>query len=379
MHAYRTWIEVSSSALAHNVRALSSCLSPDVQMIAIVKADAYGHGLREVAGLLWREGVRVFGVDSLEEALVVRECLPQATVIILGFVPDSSLPLVVSHHLHIGMYDLEQVRLLEEAAAGAEESVSVHIKIETGTARQGIFPEDISTWMDALALCPHVRVAGMYTHLARAEEIGHPMTQRQVDVLYATVGKVADRLPNLLFVHAASAAAVLAFPHAHGTAVRPGLSLYGYWPEETFEQSVRLKHPSLTLTPALSWYSRIAQVKDYPAGTPVGYGGSEVLNRPTRLAVVPVGYYDGYDRRLSSKGEVLVRGERCRVIGRVCMNMMMVDASRVPSPVRGENVTLLGTSGAHKVWADELAKRSGTITWEILARLSSHLPRLIVP
>lgn len=379
MPVHRTWLEISSEALTHNVSALRSCLSDEITFIGIVKANAYGHGLAEVVRVLDRQQVNHFGVDSIEEALAVRKILPQATIMTLGYIPDGQLDEVVRRDIQPVMYNREQIHLLQQEASKQGKKASFHLKIETGTARQGIFPEDLPLITRELATFSNLTCVGLSTHFARAEDLSAQMiTEKQTEVFYAAVGHIAESLPDLRYVHAACSAAILSHPKSHGTAVRAGIALYGLWPSEEIELDARSQHRSLRLRPVLSWYTHVAQVKDYLAGTPIGYGGTEVLNRPTRVAVIPVGYYDGYDRRLSRQGDVLIRGHRCKVLGTVCMNMMMVDASRVPSIEQGDRVTLIGQDGAQRIRADELAQKTKTIHWEIVSRISGHLPRIVV-
>ena len=379
MPLHRTWLELSSSALAHNAKSLRSALAEDVTLIAVVKANAYGHGLSETVRVLDRHGLKHFAVDSVEEGIRVRLILPSAVIMVLGFTPVEQFDQVVAQDLQPVLYDEIQIRLLNEVAMKQGKHVSVHVKIETGTARQGVFPENLESLIGSIRKASHLICVGLSTHFAKAELVSDTaFTQKQTALFYTSVGKVAETLPELCYVHAACSAAILCHPDSHGTAVRAGLALYGIWPSEEVEIEARSHHLSLRLQPVLSWMTQVAQVKDYPTGTPIGYGGTEILNRPTRVAVVPVGYYDGYDRRLSRRAEVLIRGHRCKVLGTICMNMMMVDASHVPSLEQGDRVTLVGQDGAQHVTIDELAKKAGTISWEILARISSHLPRIVV-
>lgn len=379
MRTHRTWIELSSDALANNIRAVRSCIEKDVSLIAVVKSNAYGHGIAEMVRLFDRHHVHQFGVDSIEEALQIRELLPQATILTLGYIPDELLGQVVAHDIQPTLYHKDQLLKLNTEATRAGKKISVHFKIETGTARQGCFPEALPQLIQEGLNASHLTIVGLSTHLANAENLqATASTRKQISTFYATVGSVAENLPDLKTVHVACSAAVLSHPESHGTAVRVGLALYGCWPSVDVEQDVLKRALSIRLQPVLSWYSRVAQIKDYPAGTPIGYGGTEILNRPTRVAVIPVGYYDGFDRGLSRRGEVLIRGHRCKVLGTVCMNILMVDASRIPAITHGDRVTLIGVDGSNRISAEDLAKEAQTISWEILARLSAHLPRVVV-
>jgi alanine racemase len=277
------------------------------------------------------------------------------------------------------MYDRESILALEAVAAERAQTASVHIKIETGTARQGVLPAELSDLLDGALRCPHVRVAGMSTHFANVEDASDTrFANQQFAVFQECVARAREAGCDPEWIHCACSAAAILYPDTHGTLVRAGISTYGLWPSSETEQATRRFNLPIELHPVLTWKTRIAQVKSLPAGTPIGYGLTETLRKNSRIAVLQVGYWDGYDRGLSSVGEVLVNGTRCRVVGRVCMNMMMVDVSAVPSAEPEQEVVLLGQSGRFAVTAEELAERIGTINYEIVTRINPLLPRIVV-
>jgi len=379
MSRQRTWIEINERALQQNVSTLQALLSGGARFCAIVKANAYGHGLKEVVQIAARQGVDAFGVDSIQDALLIRSWLPSALIITLGYVLPENYEEAIREHIHLTMYDLDALKLLEEEAKKQAGTAFVHLKIETGTQRQGIADFDLKRCLQTLPTFPHIQIAGISTHFANIEDTADPsFATLQFHRFQKVLEQVQAAGIQPEYIHCACSAAIILYPSTHGTLVRAGLSLYGLWPSEVVETTTRRHSIACDLRPVLSWKTRIAQVRSIPAGVSVGYGTTETVSKPTRLAILPVGYFDGYDRRLSSVGEVLIAGNRCKVLGRVCMNMMMVDASSVPHVEPGQEVILIGRSGRHEISAQTLAKQAKTIPYEILARLHPSLPRHII-
>lgn len=379
MSTHRTWVEVDERALVSNLNVLRSLTAPGARFCAVVKANAYGHGLKETTQILARNGVDAFAVDSLDDGLLLRSLFPSVLVLVAGYVLHERLGEAVRANLSLTVYDRETIRLLEECAAGDARTASIHLKIETGTNRQGVLSEGLTDVLGVLRSCPHVSLEGISTHFANIED--------PADTRFATLQltRFQEALTAVhaagfdpMHIHCACSAALILYPDTHFSLVRAGISLYGHWsaPET---QLAAIKHMvKCDLSPVLSWKTRVAQVKQVPAGVPVGYGLSEVTRKPTRLAILPVGYWDGYDRSLSSVGEVLIAGNRCKVVGRVCMNMMMVDASSVPNLQPEQEAVLIGRGGRHHITAEEVAARTGTISYEILSRINPTLPRIVV-
>ncbi len=379
MSSHRTWIEIDERALAGNIRALRGLLPEGVRFCAVVKANAYGHGQKEIVQIAARQDVDAFAVDTLEDALAIRADLPSALVLVLGYVLHERLPEAIRERIHLTVYDRETVRAAEAAAAGMARTADVHVKIETGTRRQGVNPEDVDDLLGAVRHAPHVRLAGVSTHFAdidRADDTSYATLQlERFDAAVARVREAGFR-PD--WVHGACSAGIILYPATYGTLVRAGIGLYGLWPSPDVHLASVQHMVKCDLNPVLAWKTRIAQVKAVPAGESVGYGRSEFTRRPTRLAVLPVGYWDGYDRGGSGVGEVLVGGARCRVMGRVCMNMMMADVSAVPNVAPEQEVVLLGSAGRHRVTAEDMAKWAGTINYEVVTRINPLLPRVVV-
>ena len=376
---YRTWVEIDERALVGNILALKSLLTLGTKFCAVVKANAYGHGLKEVAHIASRHGVDAFAVDYVDDALTLRRLLPSALIIVLGYTMHDRLEETIAERIHLTVYDMETVKLLETIAAKRAGTSFIHLKIDTGTARQGILPQSLEDFLQLIRRSPHLKLSGVLTHFANIEEA---TDTRFATLQLARFQEATTRILNAGFepewIHSACSAAIVLYPDTHGTLVRAGISLYGLWPSAQTELAARQHLIKCPLTPVLSWKSRIAQMKTLPIGTPIGYGLTETLRRQSRIAVVPVGYWDGYDRKLSSVGDVLVSGHRCKVMGRVCMNMLMIDVSDVPNAAPEHEVVLLGRSGRHQITLEELAEKTGTIGYEVLTRINPLLPRVIV-
>ncbi len=379
MKSYRTWIEVSERALSGNIQALSSLLEGDARFCAVVKANAYGHGLTEVAQIAARSGVDAFAVDQIDDAITLRTLFPSALILVLGFTMFDRYKDALTNDIHLTLYDKEGVEHAEKLGREFAKSFPVHLKIETGTSRQGVLIDDLQATARVIARCTRVSIEGVSTHFANIEDSGNPQFATQQFTRFQEAIEVLSSFGiHPSYLHCACSAAIILYPQTHMNLVRAGISLYGLWSSELVQNTVRTLGLGCDLEPVLSWKSRIAQVKTLPMGTPIGYGLTEVLKRSGRVAVVPVGYFDGYDRSFSSKAEVLVKGYRCKVLGRICMNMMMVDVSGVPQVDKEDIVTLIGTDGRHRITASELAKHAGTIHYELISRINPDLPRVVV-
>lgn len=370
----RSWIEISKSSLRHNM-GIFRRLSGDACRIWVVKANAYGHGLAETAAVLLKE-IRKrewFGVDSLDEALELRKLGARCPIIVLGWIPHPRLGEALKNDLRLTVSSAETVKAL--ARIKVSRPVHVHLKVDTGTTRQGALPND------ALALAALIKkngleLEGCATHFANIEDAENPAYgDMQIERFVTVVTSLRAAGFALPMVHAACSAATMIRHEAIFSGVRIGIGLYGLNPSALIAESFCRKTKLPALMPALTWRSRVALVKDVPAGTFVGYGLSYRTKKKTTIAIVPVGYSDGYDRGLSSQGVVAIGGKRCPVIGRICMNMMIVDASLCRGIREGAAVTLIGKDGKAAVTADELAQKADTINYEIIARIARHIPR----
>lgn len=376
-----TWLEVSERALAGNLAFVRRLLSPGVELSSVVKSNAYGHGLELVASLAAREGADSFCVHSLDEALHLRRAGFDQDVLVMGHVPFVRLEEAVAANLRLVLYHARSAQELAAITRRNGQKIKLHLKIETGTHRQGIEPEDLDTFVELFRNHPGLVAEGIYTHFANIEDTtDHSYARSQL----ARFREILERLRKaglpLPKVHTACSAAALLFPETHFSMVRLGISQYGLWSSKETFLSYHLEHPDAEgdLSPALTWKARISQVKRVPAGAYIGYGCTYQTTRATRIAVLPVGYADGYDRRLSNQAHVLIHGRRAPVRGRICMNLFMVDVTDIPEVQVEDEAVLLGSQGNQHVSAADLAAWVGTIPYEIVARLGAHIPRLMV-
>ncbi len=376
-----SWIEVAERALAGNLAFVRRLIGPEVELSSVVKSNAYGHGMELVAGVAAREGADSFCVHSLDEALRLRRAGFDQEILVMGHVPFARLEEAVAESLRLVLYHVRSARELAEITRRTGRSIQLHLKIETGTHRQGIEPEDLDPFVELFARHPGLVAEGIYTHFANIEDTtDHSYARRQLARFEETLERLRNAGLPLPKVHTACSAAALLFPETHFSMVRLGISQYGLWPSKETYLSYRLEHPDseFDLSPALTWKARISQVKWVPAGAYIGYGCTYQATRDTRIAILPVGYADGYDRRLSNQAHVLIHGRRAPVRGRICMNLFMVDVTDLPEVEVEDEAVLLGSQGEQQVSAADLAAWVGTIPYEIVARIGAHIPRLAV-
>jgi alanine racemase len=376
MIAPNTWVEIDRAALLANLHACRQCVGPYCRLLALVKGNAYGHGLLEVARILLEAGVDGLGVEAVGEAATLRTAGLACPILLVGPVPAANIPLLVSHRLTPMLTSLEQVRSVGAFTCQTACALDVHLKFDTGMHRQGIMRHELPELLDVLAKCPGLQVCGVATHLARADEAEHPeWSRRQLERFHEVVTVLAAAGIHAPIRHAANSAAALLWPEARLDMVRLGIALYGFWPSPAVQKRCTDR---VTLQPVLTWKTRVAAVKGVPAGCPVGYNASYTTVRPSRLAVLPVGYYDGYSRSLSNRGQVLIRGARAPVCGRVSMNLMTVDVTPIPDVQPGDEVVLLGRQGQATITAEDMADWLGTIHYEVTTRINPLIPRLVV-
>jgi alanine racemase len=371
------WVELDRRAPDHNLRELRKGLGRNAVLCAVVKANAYGHGLREMISLL--PSADWLAVNSLEEGVELRELGESRPVLLLGHVPLGDLAEAVRRRLDLVVYNretLEAVSRLDSAKLGP---ARLHLKVETGTGRQGILPEQVEGFVETL-LASGAELVGASTHFANIEDtLNHDYAQAQLRRFRQALSVLKRMKVRPRFVHAAATAAGILFPETHFNLIRAGIGVYGLWPSrETYLSTLLGRRPVPELRPVLSWKTRIVQVKDLPEGSYIGYGCTYRATRPIRVAVLPVGYSDGYDRKLGNTAYVLIRGKRAPVIGRVCMNLSMADVSDIPGAGLEQEVVLLGRDGEEQISAERMAEWAGTITYEVVTRISPLLPRRVV-
>jgi alanine racemase len=371
-------IDVSAPALRHNLRLFREILNDGTVIAAVVKANAYGHGLGQVAPLVCQLADWL-AVHSASEAREIRRLGVKGPVLIMGFVPARDLRDLDSE-CHIFASTEEVLRWLGAYRRKSGISLPVHIKVDTGTKRQGVVVEEIPAMCKA-ASEEGLTVVGMATHFANIEDtLEHEFARNQLELFHRSIEVARQTLgEDPPFIHAACSAAALLFSQTEFTVARIGISMYGHWPSRETKLTWILDHDreGLELLPALTWRTVVGQLQEVQKGETVGYGRSWTALRPTRLAVLPVGYADGYARCLGNRARVLLHGRPAPVVGRVCMNIMMVDVTDISGVGVGDEVMLVGRQGDAEVTAEELAELSDTINYEFLARLSPGIPRFV--
>ena len=360
----RCWVEIDLGALAHNAGVAREAAGGG-DLMAVVKADGYGHGMVAVGAAL-ESSVDAFGVASVEEGIRLRAAGCRLPVMVLGAVVPDFFPALVANDLQAMISNVEEAGALSEAAVAAEKMVAMHLMLDTGMGRIGFLNEDS---LGQLAELDNIDIVGVASHYPSADEDAD-FTKQQLEVFLARV-EAAGLAPH--WTHIANSAGVLDFPNTTTNMVRAGLMLYGISPLEAHQEKLR---------PALAWKTRIALVRNLPPGSGVSYGRTFITEREpfTRVATVSVGYGDGYQRALSGNGaDVLIRGQRCPIIGRVTMDQIMVDVTGLGDVVMaGDEVVLIGEQGGESILATELAQKAGTIAWEVFTNISERVSRVYV-
>jgi alanine racemase len=375
-----SWCEVDAAALRHNLQAFRSLLRAEAKLLFVVKANAYGHGLREIAGLAPSLQVDGLGVHQLDEAAEVRTAGWTGPVWVLGYTPHARLADGLDLGVEFTVYDAATLEALDRLGRARGLRAPCHLKLETGTNRQGIPGEDLDRFLEIFASSPGLRLAGVSTHFANIEDTtDHAFARGQLDCFRALVGRVRAAGFTAAVPHAACSAALLVMPETAFGCARVGIGAYGIWPSrETLASHTSRGEDLLRLRPVLAWKARIAQVKTIPAGAFVGYGCTRRTSHVSRIAVLPVGYFEGYDRRFSNLAHILVRGSRAPVLGRVCMDMFMADVTDIPGVAPEDEAVLIGRQGDEEIRAADLAAIAQTIPYEIVSRLSPQLPRIVL-
>jgi alanine racemase len=382
--ALSSWCEVDLQALRANVAGLRQRLTPGSRLGIVVKSNAYGHGLLPCARAFLDAGADWLIVNAVHEADRLRQAGVEAPIYVCAVVPPAQAEWVARVRARVLLCDREGAMALALAGRQSGQQLNVHIKLETGTHRQGVPLAEALELARLVQRLDGVVLEGLTTHYADIEDTtDHTFAQRQLRLLDEARRAFAAHGIEVPIVHSANSAATLLWPETHGSLVRVGLAAYGMWPSrETYATALQRRasgqdHWLPELRPVLSWRTRLVQVKAVPSGAYIGYGRTFRATYPMRIGVLPVGYYEGYDRRLSNVAHVLLGGVRAPVRGRICMNMAMVDVTHIPEARVGAVATLLGRDGDEVVSADQWAAWTGSINYEVVARIHPELPRLM--
>jgi alanine racemase len=376
------WAEIDLGAIACNVRSLRGITQPETRFMAVVKANAYGHGYEAVAGKALESGTDALGVARVDEGVRLRKAGFDVPVLIFGITPPAYAETLIKNDLTQTVSSLEDATALSETAVRTGGKIRIHVKVDTGMGRLGILPDSrrypipgLETGtaaveeVESILRLPGIELEGIYTHFATADSSDKSYANRQFELFLEFLNDLRRRGIEPAVRHAANSAAIIDMPETHLDMVRAGISLYGLYPsEEVDKYRVELK-------PAMALKTRIAHLKKVPAGFKISYGITYETETPTTIATVPIGYADGYNRRLSSRGSMLVRGRRAPIAGRICMDQIMLDVGHIPEAKLDEEVVVFGTQQGVSITVEEIAAEIGTINYEIVSTVTARVPR----
>lgn len=365
---------ISLDAIADNFEAMHRNIDEHTKMIAVLKADGYGHGAVPIARMAESyEYIWGFATATVEEALELRRAGIQKPVLLLGYSFEEHFETVVREELRPAVFQLHTARKLSETAVRLGKILKIHIKLDTGMSRIGFSdtPESVSEIREIAAL-PNLEIEGLFTHFARADEADKSPAYVQLDRYLKFVCQLEEAGISIPVKHCCNSAGILRIRSANLDVVRAGISIYGIYPSQEVERD------QVSLKPAMEIKSHITYIKRVKAGVEISYGGTFVTKSETRVATIPVGYADGYPRMLSNKGYVLIRGKKAPILGRVCMDQFMVDVTDIPEAEELDEVTLLGRDGALEITADELGELSGRFSYEFVCDISMRVPRIYI-
>ena len=362
-----TWAEVNLSNLAYNLNQIKKMLAPYTKIMVVIKADAYGHGLIPIAKKLVSCGVDFFGVASIDEGIKLRKAGVRLPILILGLMLKQDIAPIFRYRLTAAVCEEELTIALNNKARMFGKPMNVHIKVDTGMGRLGVLYRDAEQFIKKAHKLKFINIEGIFTHFALADT-NKEFTLQQINLFERLIQRLNRDGINIPLMHAANSAAVFTHKLSHFNMVRPGLVIYGLYPKEDLK---------INLKPVLSLKTKVIFVKRVPSGFGISYGHDYITKKETSIITLPVGYGDGYPRNLSNKAPVLIRGRRFKICGRICMDQIMVDVGDYPVKI-GDEAVLIGSQGKNKISAEELARISGTIPYEIVCGMGSRVPRIYI-
>ena len=363
---------ISLDAVEHNFHEMRKNIAQDTKMIAVVKANAYGHGAVQIAHLIQNyDYIWGFATATAEEALALRKAGVMKPILILGIVFDEYYPELVRNHIRPAVCEYEEARKLSAEAVSQGETVHIHIALDTGMTRIGFadIPESVEE-IRKIAALPNLEIEGMFTHFARADEYDRSPAMVQLERYREFSERVAEAGVEIPLHHCSNSAGIIRVPEANLSIVRAGITIYGIYPSAQVETDI------VRLDPVMELKSHVTYVKDVEPGTAISYGGTFAADRKLRVATVPVGYADGYPRQLSNKGWVLIHGQKAPILGRICMDQFMVDVTDIPDVCKGDEVTLIGRDGEEQITMEKLGDLSGRFNYELACDIGKRIPRV---
>lgn len=374
--------EVDLNAIAHNVRELRRITSPAARIMAVVKANAYGHGLKQVARKALQNGAAALGVARIEEGVQLRKAGFDAPVLIFGYTPPALADNLIKFGLTQTVFSYKTAKMLSETGLDSGRKIKIHFKVDTGMGRLGLLPDSDRLFspdtkltgnaipeVESIARLPGLELEGIYTHFATADISDKSYAQKQFEIFIDFLNRLRAAGLEIPVKHAANSAALINMPETHLDMVRTGISIYGLYPSTEVNKSL------VALKPAMELKARIIHLKKVPAGFKISYGITHETEKPTTIATVPIGYADGFNRLLSSRGHMLVRGHQASIVGRICMDHTMLDVGHIRGIALEDEVIIFGQQGELSITADEIASTTGTINYEVVSTITDRVPR----
>lgn len=365
-----TWAEVDLSAVKDNLAAVKGLIAREVNIMAVVKADAYGHGILPISRVLCQQGVDYLGVATVDEALAIRKGGINAPVLVLGSVLAREAAAAMSHGITLTLADAYLLETVRDLARSMGIVQKVHIKVDTGMGRLGPWHEEALELIKRSDEAEEIETEGVYSHFSSAGR-DRMITEKQMQSFAGVLRKIDELGIEVKYRHISNSIAVGDWEKAHFNLVRPGIMLYGVYPKQDFRQLLRLR-------PGMSLKTKVVFLKDVPAGRAVSYGRTYITQKPTRIATLPIGYADGYGRILSNRAHALVKGEKARVVGMVTMDQTMLDVGHIDDVRIGEEVVLIGAQGDSQISVESVSKEAGTIPYEVLSAITKRVPRVYI-
>lgn len=371
-------VEIDLKALQANFKSIQNTVGSQIKIMAVVKSDAYGHGLLQCARTLYETGARTFGVAEVWEGVELRKAGIKGDIVVLLGGSAESYADIVRYELTPVVFDVDFISALSREADSRKNEIKVQLKVDVGMGRIGIMPDEVDTYISLINRLPGISLSGILSHFPVADEIDSlQTTHEQLSHFKNILAELKIKEAGKFVSHIANSAALIYFPKSHLDLVRPGISLYGCYPDGSPARA-KTAVPSLELQPVMSFKTRIIQVKEVGPGQGISYGHTFVTRRKSKIAVLPVGYADGYLRKLSNRAQVLIGGKRAPVCGRVCMNATLVDVTDLPPVHAGDEVILMGKQGDGQITADEMAQWMETISYEVLCLFGTFNERVYV-
>lgn len=369
MYGKPNWVEIDLDAIAHNCREVKKWIGEKTELAAVIKGNAYGHGIVKVAQTALENGATRFAAARVDEGVVVRKAGIEAPVFVLGYVPAEEMETVVKWRITPPIMHWHTAKAVSELSSAQGVITPVHVKVDTGMGRFGLLPDEVVDFVERLIELPGIRLEGLYTQFAVADEADKTYTYQQWEVYKKVLEELEEAGISIPIRHVCNSAATLNFPEMHLEMVRCGTAIYGHYPSPVTDRSVPLR-------PAMTLKSRVGRIRTLPPDSSISYGRTYTTTRPTTVALVPIGFGDGFSRKLSNKGSVLIRGKRAPIVGRVCMDQCIVDVSGIPEVQQDDEVVLFGRQNGAEITAEEIASIMDSINYVVLKAVTARVPRV---